>query len=1240
MPTHLSARLTWHQDGWNGRVCSHPMLNSACMVHDHVRNSRNDIIETAHLGQPIGTVSAKTGYLPPCQRDANAFGQERFSIRHVDPLEGRNLPSVVEDIPPFSCCPTPYRWMLEGNFRDICEEENLLLPNRHNMDSSPTWVMEDNRQRALLGHFWEKLQKGKSLIFYYCNRGNAVDDNVNRLLVGVSRIADIGDQIYFGRRHDRPGNFPVWSRRITNGMPNEGVRIPYQEYTALGKDVESIICLPPNGMNLPFSYVAEHLTDGQAVSAILAILKSIERVRKDGYVVGNWETAIAWCNAALDEVWGGRGAFPGIGSLLRYLGCTQGHAYHATILRDLERKGCNPWDRIFAILQGNADPDSDQYRDGLLAAAKQWRSIPSRHRLLATLVRFELTTDQMSGIANEDQREERGVVALAARIDENPYILYEQDKGSENSKPIDLETIDQGMWPEGDAALFRTGDTIVHDDHRRVRATSVAILREAADDGDTLLPFETFMRRVHERFPDKRRCLVDREAFWSGEDRPFYDAILWLKAESYPDSWKVNPAADTSNATKQPDIEDDLEEDLGAGGSDEGEAKPKIKLVALKYIRRQEVEIAKVFEGVRKLDDLPSPQPDWRTLLTDKDVEGGFGPPQTQRESDAIDEKVNALEILFSQRISILTGGAGTGKTSVLKIFLKQLREREGVTSTLLAAPTGKARVRLQAITGRSSNTIHQVLNDAGMLGPNYRILDHPEKGRRIVKNIVIDESSMPSVELLAALFRAVDMNAFRRLIFVGDPYQLPPIGPGRPFVDALRWMREQHPECVAELKTCMRVTQTADGATVISKGLELAGGYRDEASPGDDAVLSELVQKGILADLQIAFWNDHAELLREIDKVFENQFGIRGNDEEAFAGSLGIDKKDWKACENWQILSPTRIQPFGTDEINRVIQGRFRASMLSMARDPRSRWPSPMGDQDIVFNDKVMQTANRPKWLPKDAKGLRYVANGEIGIVTESWKGREGKPDNVRVVFSTQPESAYSYKKPEVKETLELAYALTVHKSQGSDFETVILVVPRKAQTLSRELLYTGLTRFKGKLILLVEKDSQPLLEFRRPEASDTMRRTTRMFKLLIGQDAGDIGIVGPYRPEGLIHRTSDGTPVRSKSEVIVYDILTSLSLSVRYEEQLIAKSGDPKDFRLPDFTIHHQGQTWYWEHLGMLNKASYKYDWELKQKWYEENGYWNRVLTSQDHAGGLGGIVYADEIRQTARTRIFEKA
>src|SRR5260370_14544379 len=124
--------------------------------------------------------------------------------------------------------------------------------------------------------------------------------------------------------------------------------------------------------------------------------------------------------------------------------------------------------------------------------------------------------------------------------------------------------------------------------------------------------------------------------------------------------------------------------------------------------------------------------------------------------------------------------------------------------------------------------------------------------------------------------------------------------------------------------------------------------------------------------------------------------------------------------------------------------------------------------------------------------------------------------------------------------------------------------------------------------------------------------------------EDAGDIGIVGPYRPEGLIQRTGDGTRVRSKSEVVVYDVLASLGLSIQYEQPLTGHTGDAKDFRLPDFTIHHQGRVWYWEHLGMLNKASYRSDWQSKEHWYGANGYSDRLITSHDHAGELGGSVY----------------
>ena len=106
------------------------------------------------------------------------------------------------------------------------------------------------------------------------------------------------------------------------------------------------------------------------------------------------------------------------------------------------------------------------------------------------------------------------------------------------------------------------------------------------------------------------------------------------------------------------------------------------------------------------------------------------------------------------------------------------------------------------------------------------------------------------------------------------------------------------------------------------------------------------------------------------------------------------------------------------------------------------------------------------------------------------------------------------------------------------------------------------------------------------------------------------------------------------------MYDLLVSLGLSIEYEKELPAKDGNPKNFRLPDFTIHHLGRNWFWEHLGLLEESSYKADWELKKQWYKDSGYWERVITSEDHPGGLGGIVYADEIRKIAQKRIFGKS
>jgi hypothetical protein len=229
---------------------------------------------------------------------------------------------------------------------------------------------------------------------------------------------------------------------------------------------------------------------------------------------------------------------------------------------------------------------------------------------------------------------------------------------------------------------------------------------------------------------------------------------------------------------------------------------------------------------------------------------------------------------------------------------------------------------------------------------------------------------------------------------------------------------------------------------------------------------------------------------------------------------------------------------------------------------------------------------------------------------------------------------SSYYYPRSDVDGQLELAYALTVHRSQGSDFDIVFLVLPRNASTLSRELLYTGLTRFRQKMVLLIERDTAVLERLRNPQCSDTLLRNTNMFVLAVRPESVD-----RYYAEHLIHRTRpspahpQGIMVRSKSEVIVADILTSLGISCEYEQKLTSRD-DPTDFRLPDFTVSYEGDTFYWEHLGMLSVPSYKEQWDRKRQWYEDNGYLDRVITSED---GLDGSIDAAEIERIARQKIL---
>ena len=292
--------------------------------------------------------------------------------------------------------------MREENFRQICGDENIDVRGPDDSKKQIGWVFEPDRQLALLTNFWNRLENERSLIFFYCNQGNPLEENLNRILIGVARISNIGPQLFFGKKlPEYTEDYPIWSRCITHDFKNQGFRLPYHEYLLEGYDPSNIICQIPEGTMLDFSYVGEHVNDDTAVGALERLLQSVENVKKENRVPGDWQRHIIWLNDVLSEVWQNRGPFPGTGSVLQFLGVEVGTAFQRQVLTPRITKGENAWEYLLAVLEGRQHCDEVDYSVPLKQAAERWAAYSlSRRKLLSLLVRFELTPKQVKRIAD------------------------------------------------------------------------------------------------------------------------------------------------------------------------------------------------------------------------------------------------------------------------------------------------------------------------------------------------------------------------------------------------------------------------------------------------------------------------------------------------------------------------------------------------------------------------------------------------------------------------------------------------------------------------------------------------------------------------------------------------------------------------------------------------------------------------------------------------------------------------
>jgi AAA domain/UvrD-like helicase C-terminal domain len=1203
---HLNVRVAWHDTKWDGTVCGNPRENSFCVDLDRIRAERDDASEQPLAGKHFAELTPKQ--LPPCKAESGAFMNSREWIREFNhpyqsltktqATHGQLKPTKIK-VEPYSTFAVPFLWMLREQQEKIDNSLPQPLPADGDSPFNSSWVFSKARQEALCELFFSRLTPGRSLVFFYTKSGHPLGEAISRLVVGVGTIDSISGLLRYESK--TASTYPMWDRKFRHSVRpdgHQGFLVPYHDYLEPTGDAEEdasrrdrlkeIAVIPESSQIASFSFAGEIGTADVALPTLIKCLDAVRKIREHGIAKGPWERREEWLNEKIAETWKDRGAFPGVGSALEALGMRLGTSLVLELFsRGIVKPMDDPWPALDGILRGGTPPQS-AYAADLKAVAPLWINMPDdRRALLKLLSRFDLSPAQAVRWFDPAKRKR----AARATVDdgailENPYRMAETDLGDPDDHPVSLGVVDRGLMPDSTVAAAHpvpepsaVGSVL---DARRVRAAFVTVLRRASENGDALLS-------------ESEACTL-----LSKLDLPHPCVV--------PADWLAASASFLDQEIKRVEIVKNPEE----GSS--------IACLQLSDLNQREQKLTSIL-GKRCATAVASFGEKWRDLLVEAVNEGGGQiDPENPRHDAALKEQAEALERITTRKLSTLVGRAGTGKTTVLGALLKSPQLQKG--GVLFLAPTGKARVRLAQKANAEAMTVAQFLYSLGRYdGWRQRPLFAGKDQYRKEKTVVIDECSMLTVDDLFAVLTALDLAHVLRLILVGDPNQLPPIGVGRPFADLVAHLDTCKDEQAAALARLTVELRTKAGAP--SDSLKLASWYTREAQPIDaDRVLSDLELGQAFNDLTVRYWETPDDLRRTLEEEFVVRFGLKdASDVVGFnQKALGLTPEGWvpfddhDGAERFQILSPVRMHSYGVHDLNRWIQRKYRAKQLESARRP---WAVSLGDEEIVWGDKVILVRNgkRDGWDGKKKQKVEdYLANGEIGVAAPA------KARCLNVALTQRPDVRYGFFPSQFGgdgAPLELAYALTVHKAQGSEFGVVFVVLPKRTRLLSRELLYTALTRAQQHLVLLIEgSDASGLYDLTRPERSETARRNTNMFSAAVREQADDV----PYAAY-LVHRAPNGVMVRSKSELAIAIHLFDVGLQYLYERPL---EGTVSPGRLrPDFSfVTDAGDVIVWEHLGMLNRDDYRRGWEWKLAWYENNGYRvgeNLFTTQDDERGGL---------------------
>lgn len=1222
MAQHISVRVPWKDNGYSGNVCNKPCFNNACLRLKNIAKNRDDELEESLRGCPILGHEAEI----PCLSEGGCFmSSETYKTTTVHPYKKGNAGShghfLETDLhyPPFSLPARPFSWtMLHRNVAgvdktilDVAVKYGIGYKEEREPDLSfqTNWVQDAANQREIFRIFYQDVKVNESLVIPYAKQVPFIDDP-KRVVMGIGFVTSITEP----PEHKSTGKGKLrsilWETMLGHSIRDDrknGFLMPYREMMKYAEanpefDMRSITVFADDDYFEEFSYATEQLSYDAVISVLLQTIKALEIIK--GCIPGNWNECIAWAKNRLKEVWRDRGPFPGMESMLSAIGFSCG----TTMYREIKDKIENPADYEKALNDAIDTPDkyfSEITLKNIRSTEKNtFKTLTAeRRQLFWLLARMALTEEQAHIIYNPEMRKKYNINCTDKEIIENPYIVYEQTRRCSFECFVPVKKVDMAVFPPEEIRMSNPLPSLSaldsENDKRRIRAYIIYLLEEQALNGHTVYPIASLIEGIN----------------------------------SLPIEPECHTTGDIING-----IADFLEEKLVSIDCKNGEKAYQLNRIS-EFDEIIRVSVNKRLKGKRH-----EIKENWRQIV-DQAFGGGKA---SEFEERARTEKAAILKELAESRLSVLIGGAGTGKTTLLALLCKSPQIRDG--GVLLLAPTGKARVQMsQAMKQQgvpsTAKTVAQFLSESGRF--DGRLMDYRlsnEEAKNVPYTVIIDESSMLTEEMFGALLQALRKNA-QRIIFVGDPNQLPPIGAGRPFVDLVRMLNQgidEFPKVgpgFGQLTVTMRQLSN-DGNP--RGDTELSKWYAGDAEHLDDNIFIELQGGSLGKHVSFKPWSTPEDLEERIFETIREEAGMQDTDDiEGFNISLGgYVNSGWmnfagsenqiKKIDGWQILSAYRNDAaIGTATINRYIHEKYRSQeSIKLANCKIRGTKNLLGTDGIVYGDKVINVRNQRKNgynAAKQGKEEGYVANGEVGIVGFIYeKGKkygkyEAKKNEHQIIFSSQPDMNYNWESKvsdEGNSDLELAYALTVHKAQGSEFGKAILVLGEPSRMLSKELLYTAITRQKDKLVILYNEGAYKLRDYSSAAYSDVARRFTCLF-----EQPDIVEHKKKYYEQALIHRTLKGELVRSKSEVIIANMLFEADIKYEYEKEL--DLGDD-GIRIPDFTIDdaESGMLFYWEHCGMLGDAVYNKHWQEKKAIYEKHDIIegeNLIVSGDSLSGGI---------------------